>query len=472
MADNNKPNVYSESDIIPDNPLGPPTSGFGEATKDAAGTLLNDALNLPSNLWHMGGQMLSHPIDTTDRMLKAFQDMPDTFANEWMAGHPGAAVAHMAELAAPVAAERLPGLAGAVADSDVYQAIKGGARGAAREAIAPIDISRYGIKLPIPQAAAGWEAGHVLSRWLPEPFNYLGPVAGAGVPVVKGFISGAKEALAGAGSEEAELNALAREHFNKPFSELKGDDAATIQAVRNFQRNAAETSPAAGAAKTPRPVPTTNLRVRTRQEVMNEVNQNLNLGSQTPPDVQPAAPAGPGKTAADLLREEMAAKRAAQPQPPQQPPAPKRVGPPRKSPIVDANGRAIYSRSVQYPQQAVPEAAASGAAGSTSKANAVNAVNEQLNLKANVPEGTADVYKSQGGEAASTHIQSMQAKDAAIAKYLRENPKALAGKKWSELTDANRQSILQDINKATGKKYTYSPNTAARTGEIDRLLGH
>ena len=80
------------------------------------------------------------------------------------------------------------------------------------------------------------------------------------------------------------------------------------------------------------------------------------------------------------------------------------------------------------------------------------------------------MYKSQGGEAASSHIAAMQAKDAAIAKYLRETPQALGGKKWSELADPQREAILKDINTKTGKKYTYSPNTAARTGEIDRLL--
>jgi hypothetical protein len=425
----------------------------------------------------MGGEMLSHPIDTTDRMLKAFQDMPDTFANEWMAGRPGAAVAHMAELAAPVAAERLPGMAAAVADSDVYQVLKAGGKGAVEGALKPVDLTRLGVTIPVPQSLVNAAATSTVLSPIPLVPGWVkaGAAAfGAAKPIVEGMVNGirgvsrtAEGAAEGAevASEAGELDRLATQYYNKPFSALKGDDAATIQAIRNFQRNAAETSPAAGAAKEPRPVPTTNLRVRSRQEVMNEVNQNLNLGSETPSADQPSAPpAGPGKTAADLLQEEMAAKRAANPQPAQPPPAPKRVGPPRKSPIVDVNGRAIYTRSVQYPK---PEPAPAPAAPTGDPA-----VNANLNLKANVPEGTADVYKSQGGEAASTHIQSMQAKDAAIAKYLRENPKTLGGKKWSELTDTNRQSILQDINKATGKKYTYSPNTAARAGEIDRLLGH
>lgn len=105
------------------------------------------------------------------------------------AGAAGRATGVVLTLGAPALAEAdvLP------AAGDVAAAVKGAASGAYEAATKPVQYGRF--KLPLPQPLAGAAAGGYAGRMVGLP-HAVGAVAGAAYPIIKGAITGAKEALA------------------------------------------------------------------------------------------------------------------------------------------------------------------------------------------------------------------------------------------------------------------------------------
>ena len=83
-----------------------------------------------------------------------------------------------------------PGLGG-----DIAATTGGAIKGAAKATVEPIDFGHYGVKIPVPAPLASAGAGGLAAHYAGLPTE-VGSVTGAAIPIIKGGIKGAREALA------------------------------------------------------------------------------------------------------------------------------------------------------------------------------------------------------------------------------------------------------------------------------------
>ncbi len=127
--------------------------------QEFGGTLAEDAGNLIPGLARTAQSFVRHPFDTASQIARNVLDTPDNLADDFQSGHPGRAIAHMGEIAAPLALKGIGGLASKVSPAGLGGAVKG-VYGAMKE------IPLAGKLIKIPEAAI---RGYRDATALPEP---------------------------------------------------------------------------------------------------------------------------------------------------------------------------------------------------------------------------------------------------------------------------------------------------------------
>jgi hypothetical protein len=167
--------------------IGPMVDGALLAIRDPK-TSVEQAKGAILGLLHT---VASAAVDPQAAGIEIGRSIVDPIAQDYAAGNTAGAVGRgvgtAAMLAAPFAGEIAEGaeVAGAVS--------KGAVKGGARAAIEPVHYGHYSI--PIPAPIAGAAAGGYAARMLGLP-SEVGAVVGGAAPIVRGAVSGVREALA------------------------------------------------------------------------------------------------------------------------------------------------------------------------------------------------------------------------------------------------------------------------------------
>jgi hypothetical protein len=284
------------SSEAPGSDTGYPQLGPSPTMARVGNTIFGDLANAPARIMNF---LSGHPLDDTLEAIRAstaarqvhkqralaaykagdFKTAADqTFfgsvpfigpalgaaADQWEADQKPEAVAHAVEILGPALADpAMNGLeseaaarAGAATTRGaqaVSTAAGGALKGAAKSSIQTIPYGRVNIPIPAPIVGA-WAGGSAAAQFgLPRA---LGAAIGGGLPLVRGAIAGAREALAtrmatAAGIEPEVLDSLAQAKFKKNFSEVSG--AQKAQLLDQAKQQTATPPPTAPVPRQPAP---------------------------------------------------------------------------------------------------------------------------------------------------------------------------------------------------------------------------
>jgi hypothetical protein len=242
-------------------------------------------------------------------------------ADDIQAGKPGEGAAHAVEALAPWIAPELSveGVA------RVGAAARGAATGAARAATETVPLTRLGVEVNLPKPLVTGSAAAAGARAVGLPATPAA-VLGAAAPIVRGAVQGVKEALAA--------------RVARAVESLSPPEIAAGEPVEAFRGSKYEGAGQRFGAVPPEPTPGElyareigaswdSMRPEDRELLEHAAKARNNAKTQpvappsqptaaAPLDPEPQSPQPRGKTIAELLHEELAAKHAAGPDLPAQ----------------------------------------------------------------------------------------------------------------------------------------------------------
>ncbi len=195
-------------------------------------------------------------------------------ANKFIEGDIAGGLGGLTALFVPKLAAKVPAVAGQVADSAMGTAIGGAVKGAAKGAVEMVPTGT-GVRVPavVAGAATGGLADLGLTHILPHELAPVAPVVGALAPMVRGAVSGARQALADRSAAQtaaarsaipltplqksviAGREAILSEPLPEAVPQVSLGEAMVDPAQVMAERLAARQRPQPAAAPPPRPEP-------------------------------------------------------------------------------------------------------------------------------------------------------------------------------------------------------------------------